>query len=105
MFYQAKVEAAIRFVAYQKTRDSAQAKRVLESLAESVSIYRELAGKTDKAYAIANDIRNDMPFPFYPPTGIAPLESHGIPHLPHWRDFLVVFEAELDTYRRLLGED
>ena len=103
-FYQSKVEAAIRFVAYQKTPESAKAKQVLESLEESVSIYRELARTTENAYPIANDIRNDMPFPFYPPTGIAPLESHGIPHLPHWRDFLVVFEAELDTYRKLIGE-
>jgi hypothetical protein len=104
-FYQAKVGAAIRYVAYQKTREAGRAKRALESLSDSVSIYRELVSKTEKAYPVANDIRNDMPFPFYPPTGIAPLEPHGIPRLPHWRDFLLVFDAELEMYQRLLVVD
>ncbi len=99
--YQAKVDAAVRFVAYQFHPTPENAAKVLSLLEESVDRYRELVARTSKAYPVANDIRNDIPFPFSP-ASIAPVRN-AIPHLPNWRDFLPVFEAELATYRRLLA--
>jgi hypothetical protein len=101
-FYQRKISAAIHFVAYQRKQQPEDSQEVVRLLYKSVEYYRELVRNTDRAYKIANDMRNDIPFPFHPPTGIAPLKANSIPHLPHWRDFLPVFEAELDQYRKLL---
>jgi hypothetical protein len=101
--YQAKVDAAVHFVAYQLHPTPQNAARVLSSLEKSVDRYRQLVAKTNNAYPVANDIRNDIPFPFHP-SSTSPY-ANSIPHLPHWRDFLPVFEAELEVYRRLLGKD
>jgi len=98
--YQAKVDAAVHFVAYQLHSTPQNIARVLSSLEKSVALYRQLVAKTDDAYPAANDIRNDIPFPFHPPS-TAP-SANSIPRLPNWRDFLPVFEAELEVYQRLL---
>lgn len=98
--YQAKVDAAVHFVAYQLHPTPENSARVLDSLEKSVDRYRQLVATTDDAYPAANDIRNDIPFPFHP-SSTAPI-ANSIPRLPNWRDFLPVFEAELETYRRLL---
>ena len=101
-FYQAKISAAIHFAAYQKYQRPDDREMTLQLLAKSVQQYRELVAKTDKAYKVADDIRNDIPFPFHPPTGFAPLRPESIPRRPHWRDFLPVFEKEYELYSNLL---
>jgi hypothetical protein len=100
--YRARVDAAVRFVAYQLHPTPEKGAQVLSSLEKSVDCYRQLVAKTNSAYPVANDISNDIPFPFRPPS-VSP-HANSIPHLPHWRNFLPVFEAELEVYRRLLGK-
>jgi hypothetical protein len=104
-FYQLKIDAGMHFVAYQRKQQMAESREVLRLLRESVEIYRELANKTEHSYSVANDIRNDIPFPFHPPTGMAPMRPNSIPRRPHWKDFLPVFEAELEQYQKLLSGD
>jgi hypothetical protein len=101
-FYQAKVDASVHYVAYQMSRNPAEGGMVIDLLGRSLEFYRELVRKTDKAYPTANDISNDIPFPFHPPTGIAPPQANSFPRLAHWRDILPVFEAEFQLYRSLL---
>jgi hypothetical protein len=101
-FYQIRIEAAIVYVAYQNSANPSEARKVIDLLGRSLEYYRELVKKTDQAYPAANDIRCDIPFPFHPPTGLAPLKGNSIPRLGHWRDLLPVFEAELEMYRGLL---
>lgn len=100
--YEAKINAALHFVAYQLDPTPENVIRVLSFLEKSVGYYRQLVAKTVSAYPVANDIRNDIPFPFHPPS--VPADANSVPHLPHWRDFLPVFEAELELYRNLLGK-
>ncbi len=102
-FYHAKLEAAVHFVAYQMKGESHEKIQFLELMTESVDYYRQLVNSTDRAYAIANDIQNDIPFPFHPSALSRPLLPNSIPHLPHWRDFLPVFESELEVYKRILA--
>lgn len=99
--YHDRVDAAVHFVAYQLHATRENAARVLSSLEKSVAHYRQLVAKTDDAYPAANDIRNDIPFPFHPPSTVP--SANSIPRLPNWRDFLPVFEAELEVYRQLLS--
>ncbi len=101
--YQAKVDAAVHFVAYQLRPTPENEAKVISALEKSVDHYRLLVAKTNDAYPAANDIRNDIPFPFNPPSTSPAANS--IPRLPHWRDFLPVFEAELEVYRHLLGNN
>jgi len=101
--YQAKVDAAVHFVAYQFHPTPQNSAKVISSLEKSVDRYRRLVARTNNAYPVANDIRNDIPFRFNPPS--TPPAANSIPRLPHWRDFLPVFEAELEVYRRLLGNN
>lgn len=98
--YQAKVEAAVHFAAYQLNPTTQNGVKVISDLERSVDLYRRLVARTNAAYPAANDIKNDIPFPFHPPF-IAP-DSNSIPRLPNWQDFLPVFEAELKLYRDLL---
>lgn len=98
--YRDKIESAIIFLAYQLNPSSETRAKVLNALEKSVGRYRELVAKTTGRYRVANDIRNDIPFPFHPASTQA--QGNSIPHLPHWRDFLPVFEAELELYRKLL---
>jgi hypothetical protein len=100
-FYQAKIEAAVHYVAYQNSRDAAEGRKVIDLLGRSLEHYRELVRITDKPYPAANDIRNDIPFPFHPPS-LAVANGNSIPRLPHWRDLLPVFESELEMYKGLL---
>ena len=103
LFYHTKIDAAIRMVAYQTNRKAEDSQEVVRLLTKSVEDYRELVKTTEHSYKVANDIRNDIPFPFFPPTGMAPMSSIAIPRWPHWKDFLPVFEAELEVYRKLLA--
>lgn len=98
--YEAKVNAAIQLVAYQLNPTPEVAAQVLVLFKRSVDCYRRLVAKTINAYAVANDIRNDIPFPFHPPS--VPPDVNSIPHLPNWQDLLPVFEAEVALYGRLL---
>ena len=100
-FYQSKVDAALHYGAYQRSRDSAEGKMVVHSLGRSLEYYRELVRITDQAYPAANDISNDIPFPFHPPSLMVE-QGNSLPRLPHWRDLLPVFESEREMYRRLL---
>jgi hypothetical protein len=100
-FYQAKTDAAWHYVAYQNSRDPAEGRKAIDLLGRSVEYYRELVRITDQAYPAANDISNDIPFPFHPPSLSVPRVT-SLPRLPHWRDFLLVFEAELEMYKGLL---
>jgi len=100
-FYQAKIDAALHYVAYQNSRDPAEGRKVIDLLGRSVEYYRELVRITDQPYPAANDISNDIPFPFHPPSLVVE-RGNSLPRLPHWRDLLPVFEAELEMYRGLL---
>ena len=100
-FYQAKIDAAVHYVAYQNSRDPAEGRKVIDLLGRSLEYYRELARITYRPYAAANDITNDIPFPFHPPA-VKVGYVNSIPRLPHWRDILPVFEAELEMYKGLL---
>jgi len=101
-FYQIRIDAAVHYAAYQERRDPSEGTKVLELLDRSLEYYRKLVSITDKAYAAANDIRNDIPFPFHPPT-FAVDNGNSLPRRPHWRDFLPVFESEREMYKGLLG--
>jgi len=100
-FYQAKIDAAVHYVAYQNRPDPAEGRKVIDLLDRSLEFYRQLVRITEQPYPVANDITNDIPFPFHHPS-IKRKRGNSLPRLPHWRDLLPVFESELEMYKGLL---
>jgi hypothetical protein len=94
-FYNAKTKAAEQVLLYGYDRDAAHLRRAETLLAESVDHFRELTAIAGPAYRTATSMettQRQIPF------------RGGMNQFPNWQQCLPMYEKELATFRKRLGQ-